>query len=61
MNYKDILANEEVKAFLKKANENLGVMYEYFEIFLGRMMMCRRAAELLGTKFMLTANGSKVL
>ena len=47
--------------FLKKANENLGVMYEYFEIFLGRMMMCRKAAELLGAKFKLTANGSKVL
>lgn len=36
-------------------------MYEYFEIFLGRMMMCRGAAEILGCKFKLTANGSKVL
>ena len=42
-------------------DEKICTMYEYFEIFLGRMMMCRRAAELLGTKFMLTANGSKVL
>ena len=36
-------------------------IYEYFEIFLGRMMMCRGAAEVLGATFKLTANGSKVL
>lgn len=35
-------------------------MYEYFEIFLGRMMMCRGAADVLGMTFKLTANGSKV-
>ncbi|MGN0514495.1 MAG: HD domain-containing protein [Lachnospiraceae bacterium] len=42
-------------------DEEICTMYEYFEIFLGRMMMCRGAAELLGAKFKLTANGSKVL
>lgn len=42
-------------------DEEICTMYEYFEIFLGRMMMCRKAAELLGTRFKLTANGSKVL
>jgi len=36
-------------------------MYVYFEIFLGRMMMCRGAADVLGMTFKLTANGSKVL
>ena len=41
-------------------DEDICTMYEYFEIFLGRMMMCRKAAELLGAKFKLTANGSKV-
>ena len=30
---------------------------EYFEIFIGRMVMCRRAAELLGAKFHLEING----
>ena len=30
-------------------------MYEYFEIFLGRMMMCKRAAEVLEASFKLTA------
>ncbi len=42
-------------------DEEICTMYEYFEIFLGRMMMCRRAAEMLGTKFILRVNGSKVL
>ena len=34
---------------------------DYFEIFLERMLMCRRAAEMLGCSFKLKANGSKVL
>ena len=42
-------------------DESICTMYEYFDIFLGRMMMCRRAAEILNMKFRLTANGSKVL
>lgn len=42
-------------------DESICTMFEYFEIFLVRMLMCRRAAELLGAKFKLTANGSKVL
>lgn len=36
-------------------------MYEYFDIFLGRMQMCRHAGEFLGVRFKLMANGSKVL
>ena len=39
----------------------LGSVMDYFEIFLGRMMMCRGAAEMLGAKFRLEANGSKIL
>lgn len=42
-------------------DESICTMYEYFDIFLGRMMMCRGAAEILDMKFRLTANGSKVL
>ena len=42
-------------------DEEICTMYEYFEIFLGRMLMCRKAAEVLGARFKLTANGSKVL
>lgn len=44
-----------------KIDENICTMYEYFDIFLGRMMMCRKAAEILGARFKLTANGSKIL
>ena len=44
-----------------EVDESICTMYEYFEIFLGRMMMCRGAAEMLGAKFKLRANGSKIL
>lgn len=52
---------KKIIALNLQIDENICTMYEYFEIFLGRMMMCRRAAEILGAKFKLTANGSKVL
>ena len=42
-------------------DEEICTMYVYFEIFLGRMMMCRGAAEMLGMTFKLRVNGSKVL
>ena len=42
-------------------DEDICTMYEYFDIFLGRMMMCRSAAEMLDAKFRLTVNGGKVL
>ena len=44
-----------------QVDEKICTMYEYFDIFLGRMMMCRKAAEVLGAKFRLTVNGGKVL
>ena len=34
---------------------------EYFEIFLGRMVMCRRAAETLDCRFRLSINGAQLL
>ena len=34
---------------------------EYFEIFLDRMLMCRRAAKFLGCDFKLQINGAKLL
>ena len=42
-------------------DENICSMLEYFEIFLQRMLMSRRAAEMLGVKFKMTANGSKIV
>ncbi len=34
---------------------------EYFEIFLSRMLLCRKAAEFLGCRFSLDINGTKLL
>ncbi len=44
-----------------EVDETICTMYEYFDIFLGRMMMSRGAAEMLGAKFRLRVNGGKVL
>lgn len=44
-----------------QVDEKICTMYEYFDIFLGRMLMCRGAAEMLGAQFRLTVNGGKVL
>lgn len=41
-------------------DDSICTVMDYFEIFLKRMLMCRRAAEKLGCKFKLTANGSKL-
>ena len=42
-------------------DENICTMYEYFDIFLGRMTMCSHAARIFGAKFSLNVNGQKVL
>lgn len=34
---------------------------DYFEIFLGRMILCRKAAEKLGLKFRLNVNGQRLV
>jgi hypothetical protein len=34
---------------------------DYFEIFLGRMMMCRRATDMLGLEFRLTINSQRII
>ncbi len=44
-----------------QVDESICTMYEYFDIFLTRMLMCRSAAEMLGHQFRLTVNGGKVL
>ena len=41
-------------------NEISSVM-EYFEIFMNRMLLCRRSAERLGVSFRMTVNGSVVI
>ena len=51
---------KEIRLDIELDDEICSIL-DYFEIFLERMIMCRRAAELLGMKFKLTANGSKML
>ena len=40
---------------------SLGSVLEYFEIFTERMLLCRKAATVLGLRFRLFANGQKLL
>ena len=44
-----------------KIDTAISHVMEYFEIFLGRMMMCRRAAEQLECSFHLDINGTSLL
>ena len=44
-----------------KVDGSIGSVMDYFEIFLGRMIMCRKAAEKLGLYFSLVINGQKLL
>ena len=48
-------------SLILQVDEEICTMYEYFDIFLNRMLMCRAAAEMLGCTFRLTVNGGKVL
>ena len=57
----EIQTEKKVITLHLQIDENICTMYDYFDIFLGRMMMCRKAAEILGLRFRLTANGSKIL
>ncbi len=57
-----LAVNEKAKViglFLSIDTEISSVM-EYFEIFLSRMVVCRRAAEFLGYRFTLEINGQRL-
>jgi metal-dependent HD superfamily phosphatase/phosphodiesterase len=59
----DVVIDKEQKIITLEleVDDDICSMYEYFEIFLGRMEMSRKAANVFGAKFKLTVNGSKVL
>lgn len=44
-----------------KLDTNICSVMDYFEIFLGRMVLCRKAAEKLNCQFRLIINGQKVI
>ena len=54
-------AEEKTISLNLQIDEKICTMYEYFDIFLGRMLMCRSAAEVLGATFKLKVNGIKIL
>ena len=56
-----IINAEDKTAKLKIVlDENISSIMDYFEIFMQRMLMCKRASELLGLNFKLIANGRKI-
>ncbi len=44
-----------------KIDTNISSVLEYFEIFMDRMLLCRRASQFLNLKFEMIVNDSKVL
>ena len=42
-------------------NTQYGSVMDYFEIFLERMILCRKAADVLGLRFKMVMNGQSVL
>ena len=54
------LAEKEIRLHLTVDTAISSVM-DYFEIFLGRMMMCRKAAERLGLRFRLHINSQTLI
>jgi hypothetical protein len=59
----DLKINEE-KTIIKLAltiDTTYGSVMDYFEIFLGRMIMCRKAAETLKLQFRLVINDQQLL
>lgn len=44
-----------------KIETNMCTVMDYFEIFLNRMILCRKAAEKLGVEFRLVINGQRLL
>ena len=54
--------NVEKKVILLEIelDEEICSILDYFEIFLQRMLMCKRAAEVLGCRFKFLVNGNKL-
>ena len=57
----EINKEEKVIRLVLTIETKYSSVMEYFEIFLERMMMCRRAAECLGLRFSISINGQVLL
>jgi metal-dependent HD superfamily phosphatase/phosphodiesterase len=51
------LAEAQTVQLVLEIDTQYASVMEYFEIFLSRMVMCRRAADTIGYRFILTVNG----
>ncbi|MCX7800016.1 MAG: HD domain-containing protein [Fimbriimonadales bacterium] len=56
----EVLPDEGTIELTLEIDTSYATVMEYFEIFLERMIACRRAAETLGLKFALRVNGVKL-
>ena len=53
---------EKTKIFLKlKIDTEISSVMNYFEIFLARMIMCKKAASTLGLEFKLVVNEQEII
>lgn len=59
----DVYVNKDEKSIQLNLTIDTKIcsLMEYFEIFLNRMMLCRKATEFLNTRFELVMNNTKVL
>ena len=56
----DIDTEKKIITLPIELDEEICSVLDYFEIFMQRMLMCKRACEILGMKFKMYANGSKI-
>ena len=59
-NAKLVLEGQEIRLVLT-VDTAFGSVMDYFEIFMARMILCRKAAESLNLKFRLQINGQLLL
>lgn len=57
----DVNADEKIITLNVEIDTNICSVMEYFEIFIERMLLCKKAAEKLGTKFQLVINNQQIL
>ncbi len=57
----ELFPEERIITLNLKIDNNISTVLEYFEIFLSRMILCRRAADFLSANFSLVINDAKLL
>ena len=56
-----VLPEEKVALLELTVDTHFSSVMDFFEIFMKRMLLCRRAAERLGLRFQLTINGQQLI